>query len=88
MENMVYANQQAYYDAMTQSSAIGNSQENEIKILGLIRSDRHISAKRLADGIGASQRQVERILAEYRAFWGIKTPNQQNSTRCIVSLRY
>ena len=38
VENMVYANQQACYDAMTQSSAIGKSQENEIKILGLIRS--------------------------------------------------
>ena len=96
--NMVYANQQAYYDAIAQSSAIGNSQpfidfmlqeilnaleahmgqtadeigeanslsENEIKVLGLIRSDRHISAKRLAEEIGASQRQVERILAELK----------------------
>lgn len=95
VENMVYANQQTYYDAITQSSALGNSQpfidfmlqeilnaledhkgqtvdeigeanslsENEIKILGLIRSDRHMSAKRLAEEIGASQRQVERILA-------------------------
>ena len=98
VENMVYANQQAYYDAIAQSSAIGNSQpfidfmlqeilnaledhkgqtvdeigeanslsENEIKVLGLIRSDRHISAKRLAEEIGASQRQVERILAELK----------------------
>lgn len=40
--------------------------ENEIKVLGLIRSDRHISAKRLAEEIGASQRQVERILAELK----------------------
>lgn len=95
VENMVCANQQTYYDAITQSSALGNSQpfidfmlqeilnaledhkgqtvdeigeanslsENEIKILGLIRSDRHMSAKRLAEEIGASQRQVERILA-------------------------
>lgn len=95
VENMVYANQQTYYDAITQSSALGNSQpfidfmlqeilnaledhkgqtvdeigeanslsENEIKVLGLIRSDRHMSAKRLAEEIGASQRQVERILA-------------------------
>lgn len=95
VENMVYANQQAYYDSITQSSAKGDSQpfidfmlqeilnaledrkghtvdeiglanslsENEIKILGLIRSDRHMSAKRLAEEIGASQRQVERILA-------------------------
>ena len=95
VENMVYTNQQAYYDAITQSSAKGDNQpfidfmlqeilnaledhkgqtideigetnslsENEIKILGLIRSDRHMSAKRLADEIGASPRQVERILA-------------------------
>lgn len=95
VENMVCANQQTYYDAITQSSALGNSQpfidfmlqeilnaledhkgqtvdeigeanslsENEIKVLGLIRSDRHMSAKRLAEEIGASQRQVERILA-------------------------
>lgn len=95
VENMVYANQQTYYDAITQSSALGNSQpfidfmlqeilnaledhkgqtvdeigeanslsENEIKVLGLIRADRHMSAKRLAEEIGASQRQVERILA-------------------------
>ena len=95
VENMVYANQQAYYDAITQSSAKGDSQpfidfmlqeilnaledhkgqtvdeigevnslsENEIKILGLIRSDRHMSAKRLAEEIGASPRQIERILA-------------------------
>lgn len=95
VENMVYANQQAYYDAITQSSAKGDSQpfidfmlqeilnaledhkgqtvdeigetnslsENEIKILGLIRSDRHMSAKRFAEEIGASPRQVERILA-------------------------
>ena len=95
VENMVYANQQTYYDAITQSSALGNSQpfidfmlqeilnaledhkgqtvdeigeanslsENEIKVLGLIRSDRHMSAKKLAEEIGASQRQVERILA-------------------------
>ena len=95
VENMVCANQQTYYDAITQSSALGNSQpfidfmlqeilnaledhkgqtvdeigeanslsENEIKVLGLIRSDRHMSAKKLAEEIGASQRQVERILA-------------------------
>ena len=95
VENMVYANQQAYYDAITQSSAKGDSQpfidfmlqeilnaledrkgytvdeiglanslsENEIKLLGLIRSDRHMSAKRFAEEIGASPRQVERILA-------------------------
>ena len=95
VENMVCANQQTYYDAITQSSALGNSQpfidfmlqeilnaledhkgqtvdeigeanslsENEIKILGLIRSDRHMSAKRLAEEIGASPRQIERILA-------------------------
>ena len=95
VENMVYANQQAYYDAITQCSAKGDSQpfidfmlqeilnaledrkghtvdeiglanslsENEIKILGLIRLDRHMSAKRLAEEIGASPRQIERILA-------------------------
>lgn len=98
VENMVYANQQAYYDAITQSSANGDSQpfidfmlqeilnaledhkgqtvdeigeanslsENEIKILGLIRSDRHMSAKRFAEEIGASPRQVERILADLK----------------------
>lgn len=95
IENMVFANQQAYYDAIAKSSAIGDSQqfidfmlqeivnaleehkgasveeigeansltENEVKILGLIRADRKISAKRLAEELGVSTRQVERSLA-------------------------
>ena len=95
VENMVFANQQAYYDAIAKSSAIGDSQpfidfmlqeilnaleehkgasveeigeansltENEVKILGLIRADRKISAKRLAEELGVSTRQVERSLA-------------------------
>ena len=98
VENMIYANQQAYYDAIAKSSAIGDSQPfidfmlqeilnaleehkgasadeighanslsgNEIRILELIRLDRHISAKRIAEDIGASQRQIERLLASLK----------------------
>ena len=95
VENMVFANQQAYYDAIAKSSAIGDSQpfidfmlqeilhaldehkgasveeigeansltENEVKILGLIRAERKISAKKIAEELGVSPRQVERSLA-------------------------
>lgn len=98
VENMIYANQQAYYDAIARSSAIGDSRPfidfmlqeilnaleehkgasadeighvnslsgNEIRILELIRLDRHISAKRIAEDIGASQRQIERLLASLK----------------------
>lgn len=98
VENMIYANQQAYYDAIARSSAIGDSRPfidfmlqeilnaleehkgasadeighanylsgNEIRILELIRLDRHISARRIAEDIGASQRQIERLLASLK----------------------
>ncbi|MGI6572449.1 MAG: Fic family protein [Fermentimonas sp.] len=98
VENMVYANQKAYYNAISQSSIIGDSQpfidfmlqeilnaleeykekpvdeiatrynlsDNAIKMLSLIRADRYITAKELAEELGISQRQVERLLANLK----------------------
>lgn len=98
VENMVYANQEAYYKAIAQSSNIADSrpfiefmlhtildtlqehkgvsledivkayslQDNELKILGLIRNDKHISAKKISEQLALSPRQVERILANLR----------------------
>ena len=98
VENMVYASQQAYYDAINKSSGLGDSGPfidfmlEEIlnalvghqgksnaelagekglnyqheRVLGCIRSDRHISAAGIATDIGMSTRQVERILADLK----------------------
>ena len=98
VENMVYANQQAYYDAINKSSDHGDSgpfidfmlqeilnalighqgkSNAEIadekglnyqheRVLGYLRSDRHISAARIAYNLRMSARQVERILADMK----------------------
>lgn len=93
VENIVYANQQAYYDSINQSSARGDSgvfiefmlQEiltalkhrqgdsltdvgvnvgvNEMKALDLIRQNAYLTAKEIAQEIGLSDRQGERIVA-------------------------
>ena len=99
VENMVYSNQQAYYDAINKSSDIGDSgpfidfmlqeifdtllihqgkSSNEIaeakglnyqhqRVLGYLRSDRRISASKIAADLGMSDRQIERILADMKA---------------------
>lgn len=100
VENMVYANQQAYYDAISESSRLGDSGpfidfmlqeilrslklhqgealdvgnnvginvgnnvgENERKILAIIVHSPQISAKEMAEALGVTSRQCERILA-------------------------
>lgn len=100
VENMVYSNQQAYYDAIAQSTKQGESGPfiefmlgeivdtvrrhqgepiikeenvgvnigvnvgvNEQKVLALIMENGHVTAKQMADEMGISQRQVERLLA-------------------------
>lgn len=96
VENMVYANQQAYYDAIAQSTKQGecgpfidfmlgeiqnavhrhkgeplnvgvnvgvNVGANEQKIISIIADNGNVTAKELAEKIGISQRQVERLLA-------------------------
>lgn len=92
VENMVYANQQAYYDAIAESSRLGNSApfidfmlreilrtlkqhqgdaldvginvgENERKILSIIVHSPQASAREMADVLGVTSRQCERILA-------------------------
>ena len=98
VENMVYANQQAYYDAINKSPDLGGSgpfidfmleeilnalvghqgkSNAEIadekglnyqheRVLGCLRADRHIAAMAIAEDLGMSARQVERILADLK----------------------
>jgi Fic family protein len=98
VENMVFANQQAYYDAIEQSSILGDSQpfidfmlqeilntlednkemaineigakynlsDNSLKIVSLIRADKYVTAKNIAEKIGISSRQVERVVANLK----------------------
>ena len=98
VENMVYANQEAYYDAINKSSNLGDSgpfidfmleeilnalvghqgkSNAEIadekglnyqheRVLGCLRADRHIAAMAIAEDLGMSARQVERILADLK----------------------
>jgi Fic family protein len=103
VENMVYSNQQSYYDAIAQSTKQGESGPfiefmlgeildtvrkhkgepiirnenvgvnvginvgvNEQKVLALIVENSHVTAKQMADTIGISQRQVERLLASLK----------------------
>lgn len=100
VENMVHANQQAYYDAIGESSRIGNSApfidfmlreilhtlkqhqgdvldvgtnvgtnvginigENERKILSIIAHSPQATAREMADILGVTSRQCERVLA-------------------------
>lgn len=98
VENMVYTNQEAYYDAISVSSARGDSgpfidfmleeilntllghqgksneeiasdmglSDGELKVLGLIRSNPHITAAKLAEELSVSARQAERIVASLK----------------------
>lgn len=103
VENMVYANQQAYYDAIAESSRRGNSGpfidfmlgeilrtlkshqgkaldvgdnvginvgenvgENERKILSVIAHTPQASAREMAEVLGITSRQCERILASLK----------------------
>lgn len=103
VENMVYANQQAYYDAIAESSRWGNSGpfidfmlgeilrtlkshqgealdvgdnvginvgenvgENERKILSVIAHTPQASAREMAEVLGITSRQCERILASLK----------------------
>ncbi len=100
VENMVHANQQAYYDAIGESSRIGNSApfidfmlreilhtlkqhqgdvldvgtnvgtnvginigENERKLLSIIAHSPQVTAREMADILGVTSRQCERVLA-------------------------
>lgn len=100
VENMVHANQQAYYDAIGESSRIGNSGpfidfmlreilhtlkqhqgdvldvgtnvgtnvginigENERKLLSIIAHSPQATAREMADILGVTSRQCERVLA-------------------------
>lgn len=100
VENMVHANQQSYYDAIGESSRIGNSApfidfmlreilhtlkqhqgdvldvgtnvgtnvginigENERKLLSIIAHSPQATAREMADILGVTSRQCERVLA-------------------------
>ncbi len=101
VENMVYANQQAYYDAIGESSRKADSGPfidfmlreiltalkthqgekltnvgrnvgrnvggNELKILSIIRNTPNVSMKDMAEMIGITLRQCERIVAKMTA---------------------
>lgn len=104
VENMVYANQQAYYDAITESSRVANSCPfidfmlneilnalkahkienvvdvginvgindginvgiNERNILAIIANSPNATVRDMADALGLSFRQCERIIAEMK----------------------
>ena len=104
VENMVYANQQAYYDAITESSRVANSCSfidfmlneilnalkahkienvvdvginvgindginvgiNERNILAIIANSPNATVRDMADSLGLSLRQCERIIAEMK----------------------
>lgn len=104
VENMVYANQQAYYDAITESSRVANSCPfidfmlneilnalkahkienvvdvginvgindginvgiNERNILAIIANSPNATVRNMADSLGLSLRQCERIIAEMK----------------------
>ncbi len=104
VENMVYANQQAYYDAITESSRVANSCSfidfmlneilnalkahkienvvdvginvgindginvgiNERNILAIIANSPNATVRDMADALGLSLRQCERIIAEMK----------------------
>lgn len=96
VENIVYANQQAYYDAINASTEAGdcgafidfmlqeisealakaaqksgrdvgaNVGVNEGKLLKILKSCGGAPAKNLAEGLGLSSRQVERLLKSLR----------------------
>ncbi len=91
IENMIYQNQQTYYDAIAKSSAINDSgvfidfmlqeilnslkkrynskhetTDIEKKVLDIITSDIHITAKKISELFSISQRQVERVISELK----------------------
>jgi len=96
VENMVYVNQQAYYDAITESSRVANSCPfidfmlneilnalkahkienvvdvginvgiNERNILAIIANSPNATVRDMADALGLSLRQCERIIAEMK----------------------
>lgn len=96
VENMVYANQQDYYDAITESSRVANSCPfidfmlneilnalkahkienvvdvginvgiNERNILAIIANSPNATVRDMADALGLSLRQCERIIAEMK----------------------
>ena len=99
VENMVYSNQQAYYNAINKSSSLADSgpfidfmleeilnalidhqgksnteiadekglNYQQVRVLGYLRADRHITAAKIAKDLGMSARQIERMLADLKA---------------------
>ena len=99
VENMVYSNQQAYYNAINKSSYLADSgpfidfmleeilnalidhqgksnadiadekglNYQQERVLGYLRADRHITAAKIANDLGMSARQIERMLADLKA---------------------
>lgn len=99
VENMVYSNQQAYYNAINKSSSLADSgpfidfmleeilnalidhqgksnteiaeekglNYQQVRVLGYLRADRHITAAKIAKDLDMSTRQIERMLADLKA---------------------
>ena len=99
VENMVYSNQQAYYNAINKSSSLADSgpfidfmleeilnalighqgksnaeiadekglNDQQERVLGYLRADRHMTAAKIAKDLDMSARQIERMLADLKA---------------------
>lgn len=123
VENMVYANQQAYYDAITESSRVANSCPfidfmlneilnalkahkiedtvnvginvginggtnvgiNERNILAIIANSPNVTVRDMADALGLSLRQCERLIAEMKRKNLIKRTGSNKSGAWLIN---
>ena len=123
VENMVYANQQAYYDAITESSRVADSCPfidfmlneilnalkahkiedtgnvginvginggtnvgiNERNILAIIANSANVTVRDMADALGLSLRQCERLIAEMKRKNLIKRTGSNKSGAWLIN---
>ena len=115
VENMVYANQQAYYDAITESSRVADSCPfidfmlneilnalkahkiedtgnvginvgiNERNILAIIANSPNVAVRDMADALGLSLRQCERLIAEMKRKNLIKRTGSNKSGAWLIN---
>ena len=123
VENMVYANQQAYYDAITESSRVADSCPfidfmlneilnalkahkiedtgnvginvginggtnvgiNERNILAIIANSPNVTVRDMADALGLSLRQCERLIAEMKRKNLIKRTGSNKSGAWLIN---
>ena len=119
VENMVYANQQAYYDAITESSRVADSCPfidfmlneilnalkahkiedtgnvginggtnvgiNERNIWAIIANSPNVTVRDMADALGLSLRQCERLIAEMKRKNLIKRTGSNKSGAWLIN---